>query len=409
MRTPVVVIGAGQAGLAMSHHLTGRSIDHVVLDRGEVAQSWRTERWDSLRLLTPNWMTRLPGQCYQGPDPEGFMNKDETIAFLEHYRHSFAAPVRTHVDVESVQVRGAGFEVTTDQGNWTCDAVVAATGASSEPRLPPVAAGLPAHIHQLTALRYRSPDQIDPGGVLVVGASASGVQIADELRRSGREVTVAVGEHVRLPRSHRGRDIHWWMDAIGQLDERYDEVDDIDRARRLPSLQLVGGPERRTLDLNALMSAGVGVVGKLMRVIDGVAQFSGGLANLVANADLKLNRLLDRIDDYAADHGIAGLSEPCRPTHTDVGAVPTELPLERFDTVVWATGFRPRYSWLDPAAFDGRGRVVHDGGVGEIPGLYLLGLPFMRRRKSSFLDGVGPDAGDLASHLHAHLDRRTRR
>ncbi len=409
MRTAVVVIGAGQAGLAMSHHLTGRGIDHVVLDRGEVANSWRTERWDSLRLLTPNWMTRLPGHRYQGPDPDGFMTKDETISFLSGYGQSFSAPVCTQVTVEQVSARPSGFEVQTDQGTWSCDAVVAATGASSEPRLPAVAAGLPSRIEQLTALEYRNPGQLGDGEVLVVGASASGAQIADELQRAGKPVTLAVGEHVRLPRAYRGRDIHWWMDTIGQLDERYDEVDDINRARRLPSLQLVGSPERRTLDINALSAAGVGVVGKLMQIAGPKAQFSGALTNLVANADLKQNRLLDRIDEFATEQALdTELGESTRPDPTRLGAVPTELELARFESIVWATGYRPNYSWLDPAAFDRRGRVDHDGGVCSLPGLYLLGLPFLRRRKSSFIDGVGPDAADMVSHLHAHLDQRTR-
>jgi len=409
MRTPVVVIGAGQAGLAMSHHLTGRGIDHVVLDRGEVANSWRTERWDSLRLLTPNWMTRLPGHRYDGPDPDGFMTKDETISLLSSYGQSFGAPVRSHVTVEHVRARCGGFDVLTDQGTWTCDSVVAATGASSEPRLPAVAADVPARIDQLTALQYRNPSQLSSGDVLVVGASASGAQIADELQRSGRNVTLAVGDHIRLPRTYRGHDIHWWMDAIGQLDERYEEVEDLTRARRLPSLQLVGSPERRTLDINSLVSEGVRVTGKLMRVSGNVAQFSGGLANLVANADLKQNRLFDRIDEHAAEHLVdASVPEPTRPEPTVVGEAPTELELSGFDTIVWATGYRPKYGWLDTVAFDQRGRLMHDGGVCAVPGLYLLGLPFLRRRKSSFIDGVGPDSAELASHLHAHLDHRTR-
>ncbi len=405
--TPVVVIGSGQAGLAMSHHLCDRGIDHVVLERGEVANSWRTERWDSLRMLTPNWMTRLPGYRYDGPDPDGFMTKDETIGFLETYGRSFDAPIRQGVTVGQVRARSSSFEVTTNHGVWQCDAVVAATGASSEPRLPAVASEIPASIEQLTALQYRNPDQVAPGEVLVVGASASGAQIADEVQRSGRQVTLAVGEHVRLPRSYRRRDIHWWMDAIGQLDERYDEVDDINRARRLPSLQLVGSPERRSLDINTLRSTGVNIVGKLMGVAGSRAQFSGALRNLVANADLKQNRLLDRIDEFATEYGLdSELSGPTRPTPTDPGTVSTELELGHFGTIVWATGYRPSYSWLDRAAFDRRGRLVHDGGASSLSGLYILGVPFMRRRKSSFVDGVGVDAGELASHLHAHLDRR---
>ncbi len=408
-RVPVVVIGGGQAGLAMSHHLRGRGIDHVILERGEVANSWRTERWDSLRMLTPNWMTRLPGHRYEGPDPDGFMTKNETISLLGTYGRSFDAPIRPGITVEQVRAESTGFEVTTDQGSWSCDAVVAATGASSEPRLPGVASEIPPSIEQLTALQYRNPDQLESGEVLVVGASASGAQIADELQRSGRQVTLAVGEHVRLPRTYRGRDIHWWMDAIGQLDERYDEVDDINRARRLPSLQLVGSPEHRTLDINTLRSTGVAVIGKLMRVAGSRAQFSGALRNLVANADLKQNRLLDRIDEFSAEHGLdAELPEPTRPDPTDPGEAPTELGIGRFRTIVWATGYRPTYPWLDRAAFDRRSRLVHDGGVSPLSGLYLLGMPFLRRRNSSFVDGVGADAADLASHLHAHLDRRVR-
>ncbi len=410
MRSTVVVIGAGQAGLAMSHHLTRRGIDHVVLDRGEVANSWRTERWDSLRLLTPNWMTRLPGHSYVGTDPDGFMSKDETVGFLVAYGRSFGAPIRPHVTVRHVRPVTSGFEVATDQGTWRCEAVVAATGASSEPRLPAVAADVPCGVHQLTALQYRKPGQLDGGDVLVVGASASGAQIADELQRSGRRVTTAIGEHVRLPRSYRGHDIHWWMDAIGQLDERYDEVDDINRARRLPSLQLIGSPERRTLDLNALRSIGIDAVGKFLGIAGGRAQFSGGLDHLVANADLKQRRLLERIDEFASANGLdADLPVPTVPEPTELGPVPTELELSRFHTIVWATGYRPSYSWLDRAAFDRRGRLDHDGGVCSVPGLYVLGLPFLRRRNSSFLDGVGPDAADLAGHVHAFLDRRARR
>ncbi len=406
MSVAVVVIGGGQAGLAMSRQLSAASLDHVVLERGEVANSWRRERWDSLRLLTPNWMTRLPGHQYRGDDPDGFMTSAEVIAFLDQYRHASSAPVHTHTTVECVRPARTGFEIRTDQGTWHAGAVVVATGACSDPFVPALAFELPSAIHQITALDYRRPEQVRSGAVLVVGASASGVQIADELQASGRQVTLAVGEHVRLPRTYRGRDIHWWMDAIGQLDERYDEVDDIDRARRLSSLQLVGSPQRRTLDLNTLTTAGVEVVGKLSRIVGTTAQFSGGLPNLVANADLKLHRLLNRIDEFVADGGLGdGLEGPIRPAAIRLGTVPTELGLSRFQTVIWATGYRPTYPFLPGSAFDQRHRIVHDGGVGSIPGIYFLGLPFMRRRKSSFIDGVGPDAADMLTRIRRHLDR----
>ena len=406
MRTTVTIIGAGQAGLAMSRCLGERSVDHVVLERGQVANSWRTERWDSLRLLTPNWMSRLPGgHRYTGDDPDGYMTGGEVVRYLDGYRASFDAPIRDHTRVESVTTVDGGFRVSTTTGVVESAAVVIASGACSTPHIPPIAAALPPRIHQLTPIDYRNPDAIDGGRVLVVGASASGAQIADELRRSGREVTLAVGDHVRLPRSYRGMDIHWWMDTIGLLDERHDEVEDIRRARRLPSLQLVGSPERRTLDLNALHSVGVELVGRFTAVSGTTAQFSGSFANYCASADLKLGRLLDTIDRFAAEHGLdSELTPPDRPPRTNVPEPATSLDVSDIATVVWATGFRPDYPWLEPDLLDHKGALRHDGGVLARPGMYVLGLPFTRRRKSSFLDGVGFDAIELSDHLATYLD-----
>ena len=390
-RVSVAVVGAGQAGLAMSCHLAAEGLDHIVLERGEVASSWRTERWDSLRLLTPNWMCRLPGYQYEGSDFDGYQTAAETASWLDTYACRIGAPVRTQVTVRRVRRTADGFEVATDDGCYFAAAVVVAAGASSDPRIPAVAAEFPCRVNQVTAMSYRNPAQLDATGeVLVVGASASGVQVADELRRSGRSVTLAVGEHVRLPRIYRGRDIYHWLTAMGQLDERYDEVEDIERARRHASVQLVGHPARMPLDLNALSDAGVDLVGRLMGVSGAVAQCSGGLASLTANADLKQERLLQRIDDFVVEHGLSGeVPGPDRPAPTRLPAVPTEVDLGRFTTVVWATGYRPSYPWLDPAAFDRRGRVAHDGGVSPVPGLYVLGLPFLRRRRSNLIAGVG--------------------
>lgn len=402
----VTIIGAGQAGLAMSRELTDRSIDHVLLERGQVANSWRTERWDSLRLLTPNWLTRLPGHRYQGPDPDGYMTAAEVTAFLDGYRASFDAPVLTDTTVGSVRAIDGGHLVTTNRGQIRSKAVVVATGACSTPKIPALAEQLPAHIHQLAPIHYRNPDQLGTGRVLVVGASASGAQLADEIQRSGRQVTLAVGDHVRLPRTYRGMDIHWWMDTIGLLDDRYDEVADLNRARRLPSLQLVGSPERRDLDLNTLHAAGVQLVGRFAGVAGSTAQFSGSFANQCTSADLKLGRLLDSIDAYATANGLdRELIDADRPGPTEVPAAATTLDLTDVDTVIWATGFRPDYPWLDDELLDRKGAIRHDGGVMDRPGMYVLGLPFTRRRKSSFLDGVGPDAIDLGAHLAGHLDR----
>jgi cation diffusion facilitator CzcD-associated flavoprotein CzcO len=233
----------------------------TILERGEVANSWRTQRWDSLRLLTPNWMTRLPGYAYRGADPDGYLGARQVAAMLEDYADVSAAPILTGTNVTSVPAAGGGYLVRADLGTWHAPTVVLACGAATLPAVPAVARGVPAGITAVTPAGYRNPSELPPGGVLVVGASASGVQLADELHRSGRPVTLAVGEHVRMPRTYRGRDILWWLDAAGVLDERYDQVEDLVQARHLPSMQLVGSPGR-TVDLNALSSAGVRVVGR---------------------------------------------------------------------------------------------------------------------------------------------------
>lgn len=409
----VVVIGAGQAGLAMSHVLSARGVEHVVLERGTAAHSWRTERWDSLRLLTPNWLSRLPGWTYRGADPDGYMTAPEVAAHLESYRRSFGAPVHTGVTVRRVARTADGFLVVADAGTWTARAVVLATGACSTPRRPALADGLPDGIQQLDPITYRNPTTVTPGRVLVVGASASGLQLADELRRAGRDVTVAVGEHVRVPRTYRGMDLHWWMDATGLLDQRVDGVADPARARRVQSFQLVGSPERRDLDLHRLAADGVQLVGRVAGRSGSALQCSGALANVVALADLKLRRLLDAFDAHATAHGLdPELGEPTRPDRVRLPAGPLEVDLRTVAAVVWATGFRPHHPWLAPelaaAVQDRSGSLVHDGGVLPVPGLYALGLPFQRRRKSNFLDGVGPDAVEVSAHLIGHLDLAAR-
>ena len=404
-----IIIGASQSGLAMSRHLTARSIDHVVLERGEVANSWRTERWDSLRLLTPNWQTRLPGYAYHGDDPDGFMAMPEVVQFLQRYAELAAAPVVTGTRVTRVRQVERGYEVSTGQGPWRCRMLVIASGACNIAAIPSLSAGLPHHVTSLTPMQYRNPGLLPDGGVMIVGASASGIQLAREVHASGRRVVLSVGEHVRMPRTYRGRDILWWMDAIGAMDVHYDAVDDIERARHLPSLQIVGTPERVTVDLNSLRKAGVELVGRLVGLRDGKAQFSGSVANHCALADLKMNRLLAGIDDWVSAHGFADrFPTPHRYEPTDVGTE-TRLGLDLrhsgISTVIWATGYRPDYSWLDVPVLDRKGRIRHDGGVVAAPGMYVLGLPFMRRRKSSFIDGAGDDAADLAAHLGLSLAR----
>jgi len=404
MRTATVIIGAGHAGLAMSRRLTERGVDHVVLERGEVANAWRTERWPSLRLLTPNWQLKLPAFTYAGSDPDGFMLAGEVVDVISRYATAIDAPVHTQTTVRSVRPDGEGYAVVTDRGTWTAPTVVMASGACNVASVPPFAGAVPSSVTTITPMEYRGADQLPDGGVLVVGAAATGVQLADEIHRSGRPVTLSVGEHVRLPRTYRGCDIFSWMESAGVLDERFDAVDDIVRARHVSSPQLVGSPDGRAVDLNALTDLGVRLVGRLGQIAGGHAQFSGSLANLCALADLKMNRLLNTLDEWA---GSAGAERP-EPTRA-----PAEPPLAldlgsgEIRTIVWATGFRPDYSWLDLPVFDRRGRLRHDGGVVTgVRGLYLLGVPFLRRRRSTFISGAVRDTHDLANLIWRDLSRR---
>jgi putative flavoprotein involved in K+ transport len=385
-----------------------------VLERGEVANSWRRERWDSLRLLTPNWQSRLPGLRYEGPDPDGYLTVGEVTEFIERFATASRAPVRTRTNVTSVRRTDDGYHVTTTRGEIRCRAVVIASGACNQPSVPQFRDAVPASVEQLTPFDYRDPAKLPDGGVLVVGASATGVQLAAELQRSGRPVTLSVGEHVRLPRTYRGRDVLWWMDASGLWDQRYDEVDDLTRARRLPSPQLAGTPERTTLDLNALTSIGVELAGRWPAVRDGRALFSGGLRNVFSLADLKLGRLLDSFDEWARTRGCDAAVDP--PERFAPTRIPesTRLQLDlrsgEIRTIVWATGFRPDYGWLDVPVVDAKGQLRHEGGVVDSPGLYALGLPVLRRRKSTFIYGIEDDAREVIDHLARYLaGRRGRR
>ncbi len=391
----------------MSRCLATRSIDHVVLERGEVANSWRTERWDSLRLLTPNWQSRLPGFGYDGNDPDGFRTTPETVQFLARYADVISAPVQTHTRVTSLRRTDDHYELATTEGLWRCKTVVLASGACNIARIPAFAGEVPRAVRTLTPMEYRNPRLLDEGGVLVVGASATGTQLAEEIHRSGRPVTLSVGEHIRAPRTYRGKDVQWWMDRAGVLEERYDQIDDITRARRVPSLQLTGTPNRTTLDLNTLTAHGVKLAGPLATIRDGRALFSGSLLNQCALSDLKLGRLLDTFDQWAKDNGLDGEVEPphrLEPTRVEVSP-PIGLDLGRGEirTIVWATGYRPDYSWLDVPVLDRKGLIRHDGGVVPSPGMYLMGMPFLRRRKSALIDGAGDDARDLSAHLAAYL------
>jgi putative flavoprotein involved in K+ transport len=400
-RTNTIIIGAGQAGLALSRCLLERNLEHVVFERGRVAQRW-TERWDSLKLLSPNWMTRLPGWQYRGDEPDGFMTRDEVVRFLSDYATSFDAPVEEHTSVRRVRAVDDGWKVSTDRDEWIARNVVIATGHSQETRVPRGASALPGHIEQVPTSTYRNPGQLPDGGVLLVGASASGIQLADEILRSGREVTIAVGRHTRVPRRYRGRDIMYWLDRTGSLQRPLCDMPDPDEAKCEPSLQLVGDEIGRNVDLATLAAKGVRVTGRLVSFEGGRARFRKDLHQNTAAADHQMGRLLQRIDRQIEAHGLEGEF----PAGESWGLTPPlespmELNLEKegIRSVVWATGYRRSYPWLEADVLDQRGEVRNERGVTPAAGLYVLGLQFMIRRNSSFIDGVGHDAREIAGSI----------
>jgi putative flavoprotein involved in K+ transport len=398
-----VVIGAGHAGLAVSRLLTEAGREHVVLDRGRVAERWRTERWDSLHLLSPNWMTRLPGWYHGGSDPVGFMSAGRFVSYLERYAQSFAAPVLGGTTVQEVSQAAAGqYLVVTDRGTWRARHVVIATGPHGTPRVP---AGL-GTAQVLMSNQYRNPAQLLPGGVLVAGASASGVQIADELCRAGRDVALAVGRHTRMPRQYRGMDVFWWLQTTGRLARTIHEVSDPAAARREPSMQLVGRPGDQShqgdLDLATLQAAGVRLVGRFDGMEGSRARFRQDLAEHVAAADVKLHGLLDAVDEYIACSGLNAEVLPAeRPRRLAVPA-PTrflDLAHERIGTVLVAAGYRPDYRWLRLAISAPDGSIRQDRGVTAAPGVYVVGQPFQHRRDAAFIDGARHDARSVVRHL----------
>src|SRR4051794_32635115 len=400
-----VVIGAGHAGLAVSRLLSAAGRDHVVLDRGRVGERWRTERWDSLHLLTPSWMTRLPGWSYEGPDPDGYLSAGAFVGHLEAYAASFGAPVEGGTTVEEVRVSGRGggrYAVATDRGTWHAHNVVVATGPHGVPRVP---AGLPAD-QVVTSADYRNPDQLPDGGVLVVGASSSGVQIADELNRAGRNVVLAVGRHTRMPRRYRGLDVYWWLEATGRQARTIEEMPDPDAARNEPSLQLVGGSSRDRaapdIDLALLQARGIRLAGRLSGVSGHTAEFGEDLADNVRSAEDRMRSFLTRVDAFVARSGLESEVWPGTwPDPVSVARPPSRLDLraEGIRSVVVAAGFRPHHPWLRLPITGPDGRIRQRRGVTTAPGVYTVGQRFQHRRDSGLIDGARHDARDVVQHL----------
>ncbi|MCV2868448.1 NAD(P)/FAD-dependent oxidoreductase [Defluviimonas sp. WL0002] len=404
-RRDAIIIGAGPAGLAMSRSLIQRGIDHAVLERGRIGERWHSERWPGLRLLTPNWMNALPGMgAIEAPD--AFMAASRFAHLLGAYGNGIAAPVITECDVLSVMRAGRGFRVVSTNGEWTCRSVVLATGACDRSAVPAWAGGLPDRLCQLTPSSYRGPDALPSGGVLVVGASATGVQLAAEIRASGRPVTISTGRHVRAPRRYRGRDLFHWLDASGFLYEPRSRSRS--RPVALPSLQLIGSPESHEISLAALAGQGVRIAGRTSGLSGDCLRFAPTLAMECAAAEVRRRKLMSVIDGHILSSGI---DAPADAQAWTVQVPPTShfaassLSTGEFATVIWATGFRRSYPWLQVPVLDASGEVMSDGGHTPVAGFYTLGLPFMRHRSSAFIYGFGPDAEAIAASVSRHLDQ----
>jgi putative flavoprotein involved in K+ transport len=391
------VVGGGQAGLSVSHELGVRGVEHVVLERGRVAQTWR-DRWESFCLVTPNWSVRLPGGEYDGADPDGFMPRDEIVRHMEAYAASFQAPVREGVDVTSLTSGPDGFTLTTSTGVLGAESVVLATGAYQRPHRPAAADTLPAGILQIDAESYRTESALPPGDVLVVGSGQTGCQLAEELCEAGRDVVLACGRAPWSPRLIGGRDVIWWAVETGMFDDTLADLPSPE-ARLFGNIQATGHGGGHDLHYRVLQQTGVRLVGRFLGAEDGRAHFANDLADSVAFGDARYNDLRARITRLCTARGIAMPEMPDPPLFD--ATAPQAVDLAGFGAVVFTSGFRPDYaSWVHLAAFDAHGfPIQNDGASSVVPGLYFCGVHYLRKRKSSLLVGVGEDATIIAAKI----------
>ncbi|ABS03541.1 MSMEG_0569 family flavin-dependent oxidoreductase [Kineococcus radiotolerans] len=408
---PVVVVGAGQAGLSLSWHLTRRGVDHVLLERGTTAHEWRDGRWDAFTLVTPNFQCRLPGWSYTGEfagtDPDGFMERDEVHRFVTEYARSFAAPVREGVAVTSLRQHGGGFALSTSAGEFSADQVVIATGGYHVPVVPAAAERLPRDVVQLHSSAYRSAQRLPEGAVLVVGSGQSGAQIAEDLHLAGRRVHLAVGNAPRCARTYRGRDCIAWLEDMGTYDVTAGEVPGGAAAQEKTNHYMTGRDGGRDIDLRAFAREGMGLHGRLEDVRDGVARFAPTLEQALDHADSVMESIKDVIDRHISARGIDAPNEaryvPVWRPEQEV----TELDLAAagITSVVWSVGYRADHRWVELGVFDGRGRPRQTRGVTGTPGLFFLGLPWMHTWGSGRFAGIARDAEFLADQLTAGAAR----
>lgn len=400
-QTEVLVVGGGQAGIAMSEHLGARGVPHLVLERGRIAEGWRSQRWESLVANGPAWHDRFPNREIAGVGPDGFPTRQMITDYLVAYADQIAAPIRCGVEVTAVRKRPGrpGFEVTTSAGSLRAGFVVAATGPFQRPVIPPIVPAETA-VMQLHSSAYRTPEQLPAGAVLVVGAGSSGSQIADELHRAGRTVYLSVGPHDRPPRRYRGRDFVWWLGVLGKWD-----VQTPPAGAAHVTIAVSGARGGHTVDFRDFAARGITLVGRADAFGDGVMRFAPDLADMIARGDASYLSLLDEADAYVARNG---LDLPAEPAARTIGPMPADATTPRrhldlaaagVSCILWATGFAVDFGWLQVDAVDAAGRPRHQRGVSAEPGVYFLGLPWLSRRGSSFIWGVWHDAGYLADQI----------
>jgi putative flavoprotein involved in K+ transport len=400
-----VVVGAGQAGLATSHYLSAFGIEHVVVERERVGESWRSGRWDSFSLVTPNWMTRLPGEYLEAGTAALFLPRDALVERLERFASNL--PVLTGVAVLSVTMAADGYRIQTSSGQITARVVVVAAGGQRIPTIPGYAAELAAQIDQIDASHYRSPNALGSGAVLIVGGGQSGVQIAEELAVSGRDVLLATSRVARVPRRYRGRDVHEWSVELGLYDQPVEQVSD-QRQLREAHPMLSGGRGGHTIALQQLARDGVRLLGRLTAIEDTKLHFAADVADNVRYADERAGQFRHAVDEHIARTGVIAppqeLDPVERPWHAPLA---TDLVLdsrsERIATVIWATGFRPDLEWLHVPVQASGGTLAHRRGITALPGLYVVGYPWLSNRGSGLLYGVDADAARIGQHAAAVL------